>query len=204
MELSSNLLNPRNSAATNARSRRHIALPELLGRTVLTWVPEETGTSSMNLRRRLSGIARLPFVGMGISSCTPGRRPFRIAQLCLQTPEEVTTFTQKLQHVAKSESASYIDESENTERNLRDTLNTNAGKMTVRSLINVGVERKERIGLTAGNWGLGNGIAIGFSEDSNPTEAHKFADKVIRRLSQQWHAVSNPEESGALPMANCK
>jgi hypothetical protein len=126
--------------------------------------------------------------------------------LCLRTAQDVTAFTQELQLIAKSEGARFIDDSENTEKNLRAVGNANVDKMISRPVINMGVQRTEGIGLMAGNLGLGNGVAIGFSEGSNSPEAHKFADRVVSQLGQHWHVefVPNPAESGARPMANCK
>lgn len=145
-------------------------------------------------------------VAAGISGCAPGKRPFLIAQLCLRTTQDVAAFTQELELIAKSEGAIFIDGSKNTEKDLRGVGNANVDQMISRPLINMGIERGHGIGLMAGNLGLGNGVAIGFSEGSNPTEAHKFADRVVSELGQKWHLefVPNPAESGALPMANCR
>jgi hypothetical protein len=146
------------------------------------------------------------FAGVGIAGCAPGKRPFLIAQVCLRTAQDVTEFTQQLQLIAKSEGAKFIDDSQNTEKHLRAAGNANVDKMISRPVINMGIEPGHGIGLTAANLGLGNGVAIGFSEGSNPPEAHKFADRVISQLGQHWRLefVANPAQSGALPMENCK
>ena len=156
-------------------------------------------------KRVLAAVAVL-VVAAGIPACVPGKRPFLIAQLCLRTAQDVTAFTQELALIAKSEGAIFIDDSKNTERDLREVGNTNVDKTISRPLINMGIELGHGIGLMAGNLGLGNGVAIGFSEGWNPTEAHKFADRVVNELGQKWHVefVPNPAESGALPMANCR
>jgi hypothetical protein len=162
--------------------------------------------ASMMVNKRLLAAAVVLLVGVSISACTPGKRPFMIAQVCLQTAQDVTAFTHELQRIAKSEGARFVDNSENTGKELRAAENPNVDKLVSRRVINMGIERTQRIGLTAGNLGLGYGVAIGFSEGSNPPEAHKFADRVVSQLGQHWHVefVPNPAESGALPMANCK
>lgn len=170
-------------------------------------VPDEIAcAASMMVSNGLFAAAAVLVVGVAIAGCTPGKRPFLIAQVCLRTAQDVTAFTQELQLIAKSEGARFIDDGKNTEKNLREVGNANVDKMISRPVINMGIERPDGIGLMAGNLGLGNGVAIGFSEGSNSPEAHKFADRVVSQLGQHWHVdfVANPAEYGALPMANCK
>jgi hypothetical protein len=60
--------------------------------------------------------------------------------------------------------------------------------------------------VTAGNLGLpGYQVALGFSEGSNPSDAHRFAQMVVSKLEEHWHVeiVPDPAKSGALPMKNC-
>jgi hypothetical protein len=140
-----------------------------------------------------------------LSGCAPGKRPFLIAQVCLANAQDVSTFTSELRSIANLEGGRFVDDSENTQRDLHAIGNANVDKMISRPVINIGVERGHGVGLMAGNIGLGNGVAIGFSEGSNPPEARKFAQMVIRKLEERWHVeiVPNPAESGALPMKNC-
>jgi hypothetical protein len=169
-------------------------------------VPDEIARADGVMVGKRVLAAFVVLVVAGTSGCVPGKRPFLIAQVCLRTAQDVTAFTQELALIAKSEGAILIDDSKNTEKDLRGVGNTNVDKMISRPLINMGIELGHGIGLMAGNLGLGSGVAIGFSEGSNPTEAHKFADRVVSELGQKWHVefVPNPAESGALPMANCR
>jgi hypothetical protein len=169
-------------------------------------VPDEIARADGMIGQKVLAAVAVLVVGAGTSGCVPGKRPFLIAQVCLRTAQDVTTFTQELELIAKSEGAVFIDASKNTEKDLREGGNTNVDKMISRPLINMGIERGHGIGLMAGNLGLRNGVAIGFSEGSNPIEAHRFADRVVSKLGQKWHVefVPNPAESGALPMANCR
>ena len=170
------------------------------------YMPNEIRTVSIVLSVRASAAAVAILVGACMSGCAPGKRPFLIAQMCLPTEQEVTIFTQQLQQIAMSEGAKFVDDSRNTEKYLRDVGNANVDKMIGRHIINMGIERGHGIGLMAGNLSLGHGVAIGFSEGSDPSEAHKFSDRVLNQLGQHWHVefVPNPADSGASPMANCK
>jgi hypothetical protein len=107
--------------------------------------------------------------------------------------------------VADAVGGRFIDGSEETQKELHAAGNPNVEKMMSKPVINIGVQLEHGIGLMAGNLSLGNGVAIGFSEGSNPTEARKFSDTVISRLKEHWpvELVPNPAESGAQPMKNC-
>lgn len=135
-----------------------------------------------------------------------GKRPFVIAQVCLESVQDQSALRRELQSIAQSESAKFIDTSEDTEKGLRAIGNPNLQETLSRPIINIGIDRGSGVALTASNVGTrGNEVAIGFSEGSNPSEAHKFAKVVVGALEQHWHVeiVPNPAESGALPMKNC-
>jgi hypothetical protein len=96
---------------------------------------------------------------------------------------------------------SFIDGNASAERDLKAM-----GVKTDPSapVINLGVERKDGMGLTAGNLGLPNyQVALGFSEGSDSAEAHRFADTVVRKVSEHWHVVVVPAGRGALPLVTC-
>ncbi len=157
--------------------------------------------------RRLSSYAGI-FILLAcvLPGCAPGKRPFLIAQVCLSTAEEVTTFTRELKSIARSEGVKFIDNSENTQNELHAIGNPHLEKTMTRPIINMGIERGHGIGLIANNVGSPGGeVAIGFSEGWNPPAAHQFAQRVIGELKQHWpiEIVPNPAESGALPMTNC-
>jgi hypothetical protein len=133
--------------------------------------------------------------------CTQGKRGFLIVQLCLNDEKNLAQFTQTLWSIAKSEGMTFIDSSATTEQNLKTI---GAAIDPSAPVINVGVERKDGLGLTAGNMGLPNyQVALGFSAGSNPAEAHKFAETVIKTLESRWHVEVVPPGRGALPLTNC-
>jgi hypothetical protein len=92
-----------------------------------------------------------------ISGCAPGKRPFLIGQICLANEQDVSLFTQELRMIANSEGGTFIDSSEETERNLHAVGNPNVEKAIGRPVIDVGIELGHGIGLMAGNLSLGKG-----------------------------------------------
>lgn len=136
-----------------------------------------------------------------LCGCPEGKRPFKIVQLCLGDQKNLTQFANILKSVAQSESMAFIDGSASTARDLKEIgvkIDPSA------PIINLGVERKDGMGLIAGNLGLPNyQVALGFSEGSDSAEAHRFADTVVRKVSEQWHVLVVPAGRGALPLTTC-
>jgi hypothetical protein len=140
-----------------------------------------------------------------LSGCSQGKRPFLIAQLCLRDAQDRAAFVRELESIARSEGMTVIDNSENTQKELR-AIGSSAERSMSRPVINMGVEHGQGVGLTANNVGTPGGeVAIGFSEGSNPPEAHRFAELVVGKLKEHWQVetVPDPAKSGALPMADC-
>jgi hypothetical protein len=149
----------------------------------------------MNITLRL-GCAFLTLVLGMLQGCAQGRDPFLIVQVCLGNAQGVALFKDTMKSIAESQHMRYIDGSREGSRN-----------SDVRyKAIFLGVERKDTMGLTAGNFGLGAyQVAIGFNfpDGSNPAEAHQFANMVVRRLKKKWHVYVVPPGRGALPMKTC-
>lgn len=160
----------------------------------------------MNLKTAVCAFTAIALAST-LSGCGTGKRPFLIAQVCLKNEQERSAFTRELQLIAQSEGVSLVDNSENTQKELRAMGNPNLEKTLSRPVINVGMFREHGVGLIANNVGTaGNEVAIGFSEGANPSDAHRFAQMVVGKLEEHWHVeiVPNPAESGALPMKECK
>lgn len=143
-----------------------------------------------------------------LNACESGKakRPFLIAEVCLRTADDLSTFTRDMHSIAESERATFIDRSASTQKELDATGHSLEGART-RQVVNMGVERGNEMLVMVSNLGLpGYQVALGFSEGSNPLLAHRFADAVVRKLEQRWHVetVGNPTEAGAQPMKNCE
>jgi hypothetical protein len=137
--------------------------------------------------------------------CTPGKRPFLMVQLCLRDQRNLALFTSMMKSVAQSENMVFIDRSAATEVELRSTDRVLEKLKQNTPIINLGIQGKDGVGMSAGNLGLPNyQVALGFSEGSNPSEAHKFADVVVKRLEEQWHVETVPAGAGARPMKTCE
>lgn len=109
-----------------------------------------------------------------------------------------------MQSIAQSEHMTFIDNSAATQKDLESVDHTLEKLHQTSPVINIGVEREDRTGLGAGNLGLSTyEVAVGFSEGSNPSEAHRFADMVVKRLGELWHVETVPAGTGARPMKTC-
>lgn len=130
---------------------------------------------------------------------SPGKRPFLMVQVCLRDEQNRGQFISMMKSIAQSEGMNLIDGSASTQRDLT-ALKANPNYQ----IINIGVLRGDGMGLGAGNLGLSPyEVALGFSEGSSSSEAHRFADVVIGALKQKWHVELVPTGRGALPMKNC-
>lgn len=137
--------------------------------------------------------------------CEPGRRPFLMVQMCLSNEQDVAALIDELKSIASAEQLEFVDNSRNTERELRAVGYSGHERTGGSRAINVGVLRKDGMGIGAGNLGLpGYQVAMGFSEGSNAVEAHDFANRVLARLKKHWPVEVVPVGTGAQPMAGCK
>ena len=125
--------------------------------------------------------------------------------MCLSNEQGALQFVDEMKSIAAAENFDFVDNSRNTERELKVVDYAGTERTEGSRVINVGVLRKDGLGLGAGNLGLpGYQVAIGFSEGSNAAEAHDFADRVLARLRQRWQIEAVPSGSGAKPMLGCK
>lgn len=128
-----------------------------------------------------------------------GERPFLLVQTCLGNDKNVALWISTMQEIARSQNMAFIDGSKATQGDM--------ARLKVRvdgRLINISIERRDGMGLMAGNLGLTPyEVAIGFSEGSNPIEAHQFADLVVKTLKQRWDVQVVPSGLGSFPMKGC-
>jgi hypothetical protein len=141
---------------------------------------------------------------VSLNGCAPGKRPFLQARACLKNGEGASAFASELQSIAREEGVNLIDGSAQTKKNLGTVGYVDRERKDGSSFIYVGIELGDGIGMTAGNLGMpGYQVAVGFSEGSNPARAHRFATKVINRLSSHWRVELVPGEVGVTPMSTC-
>jgi hypothetical protein len=133
--------------------------------------------------------------------CTPGKHSFLIVQLCLEDERNLAEFTSMMQLIAQSERMNFVDGSAGTKRDLKAM----GALRQSGPIIHMGVEREDGMSLIAGNIGLsGYQVAVGFSEGSDPSGAHAFADRVVSRLKTRWHVDTVPAGKGAFPLKTCE
>ena len=158
----------------------------------------------MNLRSLLCVLTPVICVGT-LCGCGVEKRPFLVAQVCLENAEDLSAFTRQMQAIAQSESKTLVDHSADTHKEL-DMLGHPVEESRLRPVINMEIERRDGSGVLVGNSGLpGYQVALGFSEGTNLLGAEKFAQMVVSKLEKQWRIeiVPSPAKSISQPMANC-
>lgn len=146
----------------------------------------------------------LMFMGVFMIGCSHSKHSFLIVQGCLSDAKGVAMFFDDMRSIASDERMKFVDNSENTARQLRSTGYAGVERTYGSSIINIGIQRQDGLGVTAGNLGMpGFEIALGFSEGSDRNVAQAFADRVVARLSTRWHWEKVPEGNSAKPIGNC-
>ena len=139
-----------------------------------------------------------------LSGCAPGKHAFLIVQTCLRDERGVAMFMEELRSIATAENMTFIDNSESTAEQLEDVGHTGSQRTAGSRVINIGVQRSDGVGVTAGNLGLlGFEVALGFSEGSDAEFAHAFADRVVARLQNYWQIEVVPAGTGAKSKGGC-
>jgi hypothetical protein len=136
--------------------------------------------------------------------CSPGQRPLLMIQLCLNDDQGVAEFMSMMRAIAVSENLKFIDGGAETQSELK-TVGAKMQKLdTPGAVINIGLDRGDRNLMMGGNLGLPvYQVALGFSADSNLSEAQRFADIVVKRLGTRWRIEPVPTGTGAPPMKTC-
>jgi hypothetical protein len=143
---------------------------------------------------------------MGFAAgCIPtGQPPFRMVQLCLNDAKGLSDFTAILQSIARSERMEFGDRSAQTEAELRAVGKASGGLKAPAPVVNMGIRGERGIGVGASNLGTpGYQVVLGVSEGRPPEEAHRFADRVVARLSEHRRVEPVPGGQGAFPLKGC-
>jgi hypothetical protein len=133
--------------------------------------------------------------------CTSGKPPFLTVQLCLGDERNLADFAGMIHSIAESERMKFLDGSAETKRDLKVI----GAPHHSGPVINMGLESEDGVGLMAGDLDSSDyQMAIGFSEGSNPSGAHEFAESVISRLKTRWEVETVPAGKGAFPKSTCE
>lgn len=147
------------------------------------------------------------FAALVQTSCAPsGKRPFMMAQLCLESEAGVQAFAEELRSIAQSEGMTFSDGSIALTRDLEaiDEVAVNAVPELAEPVIGITLYRRDGMGMDALNQRFpGHQVVLGFSEGSEEEEARAFSDRVIERLKQHWDVHIIPSDRGAMPLENC-
>jgi hypothetical protein len=139
-----------------------------------------------------------------LPGCTPGKPSLFTVQLCLKDDQGVSEFMSMMRSIAISEQMTFVDGGAQTQKEL-NAIGAKMEKLdTPGSVINIGLERGAHNLVMGGNLGLpAYQVVLGFAADPNPSEAHRFADAVVKRLGSRWEVETVPAGTGALPMKTC-
>jgi hypothetical protein len=128
-----------------------------------------------------------------------------MVQMCLSNAKGTDEFIAQLKSIAAAEKLKFVDNSSNAERELKEVGYAGHERTGGSRVIDVRVIRNDGMGIGASNVGLpGYQVAMGFSEGSDTSEAHRFADAIIKQLEQHWRVEKVPPGTGALPKPDCR
>ncbi len=141
-------------------------------------------------------------VALSISGCEQRTTP-RSIQFCLTEQNDAHDLKKVLAEIGAEERIEFFDWSAETDKLLRG-LDQKFNLEASFPIINVGVRRKDGMGVGGGNAGLpSNQVSLGFTNGQDPAEAQAFANRTVARLEQTWSIVKVPEGKGAFPLPNC-
>jgi hypothetical protein len=123
--------------------------------------------------------------------------------MCVVDERGVAELKGLMRATAASEHLRFID---NSAQQSSDSKSIGTDKLLKRAslAIDVHIEGKGGMGVTAGNLGLPPyQVALGFTEGSDAAKAHQLSARLIQALSQRWQVETIPAGKGALPMKRC-
>lgn len=146
------------------------------------------------------------FLSMALlGACGVGRYPFLQVQMCLGDAQNLEAFRREMQAIAQAQRMTFDDQSARAQSELDVVDNEHVAHDPRGPVLELSVRTEDGWGVSAGNIGLSRyEVSLGFSEGDNPAEARRFADLVVRRLSQRWRVMRVPDDRGALPMPECR
>ena len=125
--------------------------------------------------------------------------------MCVVDQRGVAELKSVMRSVAQSENLKFIDNSAQQGSDLKAMGADKLLKRDASFAIDLHIEGKGGMGVTAGNLGLPPyQVALGFTEGSNAAKAHRLKDRLIHALSQRWHVEKVSQRRGALPMKTCR
>jgi len=111
---------------------------------------------------------------------------------------------QIMRDVASSQDLQFIDSSSSTEKSLNATRDAGLVKLSHVPTINVEIEGKHGLGVSASNLGLpSNQVVLGFTAGADTAKARKLSDNLVQALSRQWRVEKVEKGKGAFPMNGC-
>lgn len=136
--------------------------------------------------------------------CSPAQEAFGVIETCVVDQRGVEELKSVMRAVAQAENLKFID---NSAQQVSDIKTIGADKLLKRNLslaIDLHIEGKGGMGVTAGNLGLAPyQVALGFTEGSDPAKAHRLSDRLVKALSRRWHVQTVPKGEGVGPMKSC-
>ena len=145
-------------------------------------------------------------IGLTISlqGCSPAQESFLSVQMCVTDSQGVAELKDVMRAVAQAEGLQFLDNSAQQAKTLKNLDADKALGRDVSLAIDVHIEGKNGLGVTAGNLGLPPyQVALGFTEGDDPAKAHRLSDRLVKVLSQRWHVETIPSDKGAMPMKSC-
>jgi hypothetical protein len=132
------------------------------------------------------------------------QEPFLMVQMCVVDQTGVAKLKDVMRSIAKLEDLTYIDNSAQQGASLKAMGADKLLKQDAALAIDVHLEGDRGLGVSAGNLGLPPyQVALGFTEGTDATKAHRLSDRLVKALAQLWQIETVPQGQGALPMKTC-
>lgn len=139
-----------------------------------------------------------------VAGCGSGGHSFLTVQGCLIDQRGTADFENRLRAIALDEHMSFLDDSAEVARQLKDSGYAGNERTNGTSVLQIYLRRDDGVGLTATNIGLpGFEVALGFADGSDPRQARAFANRVLENIGASWMLETVPTGMGAMPRGGC-
>jgi hypothetical protein len=155
------------------------------------------------MRRLIPSVFALS-ISLSLQGCYKSQEAFLQIQTCVVDQSGVTKLIALMRNIARDENLRFVDNSANVRRELKAIDADNTIERNTASTIDLHIEGKRGLGVSAGNLGLPPyQIVLGFTEGTDRAKAHRLAKRLVSELSNNWHVEVVPQGKGTFPMKSC-
>ena len=150
-------------------------------------------------------ILLLTVLGITLSACEGGERPFMTARVCLGNRDDVAEFTDLFHNIARSRNMEFYDRSEQSLKERKALSSSNSNLRADDFALNISIRDKNGMGVSASDLvGPNYPVAIGFSKGKNQANASQFANGVVDELKEHWIIEVYSDGGAVRPSSTCE